>query len=229
MTVHRQLAYTDETVLRGPREASATSLSTPTPNANNTDLFILTAQAETAFFGAPTGSPKNGQKLMFRIKDNGTPQTLHWNAIYASDALPNITIAHNTLYIACIYNEDEEKWDVAINGNVPAPTEDDNEVRYAFSWGTVSSVLLDQVTSGQLVRSIEIIVFEAFNGVGAAVTIGTDDDHDLLAAVTDMDLKTVGTYIINPGYKFLVDTDVKMFHTPGAGASSGNGIVIINF
>jgi hypothetical protein len=104
----------------------------------------------------------------------------------------------------------------------------DDDVRCSFSWGSVSSIIINRMIPDQLVRSIDIVIFEEFNGVGAMVTVGTDVDHDLLVATTQVDLRTVGTYTIYPGHKFLVATDIKMFHTPGAGASSGNGTIIIN-
>ncbi len=53
-----------------PKELVTTiaSSSTPTPNCNNTDIFIITALAEAATFGAPTGTPLNGQKLIIYRK-----------------------------------------------------------------------------------------------------------------------------------------------------------------
>ena len=103
-----------------PRVNSSTSSSTPTPNADNDDIFILTAQAATATFGAPSGTPVQGQILVIRIKDNGSPQTLAWNAIYrAGDiALPATTVTSKTLYLQFIYNSTDSKWDfVSTIGN----------------------------------------------------------------------------------------------------------------
>jgi len=103
------------TSVRNPRLTTATSSATPTPNADTTDLYTLTAQAAGATFGAPTGTPYAGQKLMIRIKDNATAQTLAWNAIYraSSDlALPTTTILSKTLYLGFIYNAVDTKWDL---------------------------------------------------------------------------------------------------------------------
>lgn len=98
----------------GPRVTSATSSASPTPNADNTDLYALTAQAATATFGAPTGTPANGQKLIIRIKDNGTAQTLNWNAAYVAGGptLPTTTVISKTLHLGFIYNTDNSlnKW-----------------------------------------------------------------------------------------------------------------------
>jgi hypothetical protein len=98
-----------------------------------------------------------------------------------------------------------------------------------FSWGSVSSVLIRRMIADEFINLIQVIITEAFNGVGATVTIGTDADPDLLVGTNDINLATVGTYLINPGYMVPSDVDVKLFHNAGAGASAGAGLAIINF
>lgn len=99
---------------RSPRIASTASSATPTPNADTTDIYILTTLAAGATFGAPTGSPVQGQPLIIRIKDNGAAQTLAFNAIYRAvgPALPTTTVISKTMYIGAIYNSTDTKWDV---------------------------------------------------------------------------------------------------------------------
>lgn len=105
------------TLLRATRVTSAASSASPTPNVDTTDFFILTAQSEGATFGIPSGSPANGQKLLIRINDDGTAQTLAWNEIYSADNLPSTTTPSETIYLDCIYNADAEKWDVSVKGS----------------------------------------------------------------------------------------------------------------
>lgn len=97
-----------------PRVSSTTSSSTPTPNADTTDLYCLTALAATATFGAPTGTPVNGQKLMVRIKDNGSAQGLGFNAAYVAGGigLPTTTVAGKIMTLGFMYNTDNSlnKW-----------------------------------------------------------------------------------------------------------------------
>jgi len=98
-----------------PRTTAITSSSTPTPDVSTTDEYIITALAESATFGAPTGTPVQGQKLIIRIKDNGTARSLSWNSIYraSSDlALPTTTTASKTMYLGFIYNSTDSKWDL---------------------------------------------------------------------------------------------------------------------
>ena len=100
---------------------TATS-ATPTPAGDDVDMYTITALAEAATFGAPTGTPTIGQKLIIRIKDNGTARALGWNAIYRAGtdvALPTTTVLSKTLYCGFIYNSADAKWDlVAVVNNI---------------------------------------------------------------------------------------------------------------
>lgn len=97
-----------------PRIESGGSNATPTPNSDTDDMYVLTAQSTTAAFAAPAGTPTQGQKLIIRIKDNGTAQTISWNGIYRAIGvtLPLTTVLGKTLYIGCIYNSTDTTWDV---------------------------------------------------------------------------------------------------------------------
>jgi hypothetical protein len=97
------------------RTVSITNSATPTPNSDTTDIYLVTALAQTATFGAPTGTPTEGQQLIIRIKDNATARSLAWNAIYraSSDlALPTTTIVSKTVYLGFMYNSTDSKWDL---------------------------------------------------------------------------------------------------------------------
>lgn len=97
-----------------PRIGTTTSSATPTPSADSHDQYNVTALAEAATFGAPTGTPTDGQKLILRVKDNGTARALAWNAIYRAmgTALPTTTVLNKTLYLGLIYNAADTKWDL---------------------------------------------------------------------------------------------------------------------
>ena len=95
------------------RSASTASSATPTPDSDTTDTYALTALAEAATFGAPTGAPYDGQKLTSRITDNGTARALAWNGAYRAVgvALPTTTVLGKTVYLGFIYN-DGVAWDL---------------------------------------------------------------------------------------------------------------------
>jgi hypothetical protein len=96
-----------------PRVSTTASSATPTPNGDADDMYTVTALAAGATFGAPTGTPVDGQRLVIRVKDNGTARTLAWNAIYRGIGvtLPTTTVISKTLYIGLKYNTADTKWD----------------------------------------------------------------------------------------------------------------------
>ena len=100
-----------------PRVVTQASGATWSPAGDTTDVFtITTAQAtNVTTISAPTGTPVDGQKLMFRIKCDATPRTLTgWNAIYrfSSDmTAPSTLVASKTFYMGFVYNSTDSTWD----------------------------------------------------------------------------------------------------------------------
>lgn len=97
-----------------PRVSSTTSTSSITPDISSYDQYCVTAQAATLTINAPIGTPVDGDKLIFRILDNGTSQTLSWNATFTAIGvtLPTATTISKTTYVGCIYNANNTRWDV---------------------------------------------------------------------------------------------------------------------
>ncbi|MFN7318724.1 MAG: hypothetical protein ACK5S6_04350 [bacterium] len=100
------------------RTNSITSAATITPTADLSDVYEVTQLATSATIAAPSGTPQTNQKLLIKLRDNGTAQTLSWNAVYrvVETTLPITTTANKTHYIGCIYNTAESKWDVIAVG-----------------------------------------------------------------------------------------------------------------
>ena len=100
-----------------PRIVSAASYTTDTGTSldvSTTDMFVITAQAGALLFNAPGGTPVQGQRLIIRIKDNGTARALTWNAVFRAmgTALPSTTVVSKTLYLGFFYNSTDTKWDL---------------------------------------------------------------------------------------------------------------------
>lgn len=97
-------------------ETTITSSSTPTPvRTGQRSFYSITALAANATFGAPTGTPANGDLLLITVKDNGTARTLAFNAIYTatySFAKPTTTTANKTLLMLFRYNSASEDWEL---------------------------------------------------------------------------------------------------------------------
>lgn len=100
------------------RIGTTASSATPTADADSHDQYNVTALAAAAAFGAPTGTPTDGQTLLYRIKDNGTARALTWNAIFRAVGvtLPTTTVISKTLYVGTVYNAADSKWDVIATG-----------------------------------------------------------------------------------------------------------------
>jgi len=99
------------------RIVSAASYTTDTGtslNIANCDEFVITAQAGALKFNNPSGTPVEGQKLIIRIKDNGTACALTYDTQFRSigNALPTTTVLSKTLYMGLIFNATDTKWDL---------------------------------------------------------------------------------------------------------------------
>lgn len=97
-----------------PRVSSTASTSAISPDVSAYDQYCVTAQAASLAINAPTGTPVDGDKLIFRILDNGTTRSLTWNATYTAIGvtIPTATTPNKMVYVGCIYNAANTRWDV---------------------------------------------------------------------------------------------------------------------
>jgi hypothetical protein len=98
-----------------PRITTITSSATPTVNSDDCDTVTITAQAAniTSMTTNLSGTPTNFQKLIYRIKDDGTARTITWGASFAARgvALPTTTTISKVLTVGFIYNTVTSTWD----------------------------------------------------------------------------------------------------------------------
>jgi hypothetical protein len=90
---------------------------TITPTSDTTNQYTVTALGASATFAIPSGTPVDGQKLIIRIKDNGTTRALTWTTSAGGYrviglTLPTTTVASKVYYIGCLYNSQDSYWDV---------------------------------------------------------------------------------------------------------------------
>lgn len=100
-----------------PRIGTVADAATITPTGDDSDQYNVTALAQSATIAAPSGTPTNGQKLVIRIKDNGTARALTWTTSSGAYravgvTLPTTTVISKVVYIGCIYNAQDTFWDV---------------------------------------------------------------------------------------------------------------------
>lgn len=110
------------TVSNAPRVVAIADAATITPNSATTDIFKTTLGGNRNI-AAPSGVPVSGQKLIGRLKQDGTGSRAPvWDAIYRfpGGSPPVLTTTPNkTDYLGFIYNGDDVKWDnVAITKNI---------------------------------------------------------------------------------------------------------------
>jgi hypothetical protein len=98
-----------------------------------------------------------------------------------------------------------------------------------FSWGDASPTPIYEMDESMILRTVEIIVLEEFDGEGAALSIGTDSDPELFMKKSDNDPKSAGIYSVSPGFQFSSYEEIKVFITPGAAATKGNGKIILEY
>lgn len=102
------------TALGGMKNILTEAVYLTAPNCDNYNMHIITAQNADFTVAAMIGAPTQGQKFIFRFKDNGTARAITWNAIYRAmgTALPSTTVINKTLYLGFFYNATDNKWDL---------------------------------------------------------------------------------------------------------------------
>lgn len=104
-----------------PRVVSAASYTTDTGTSldfSTCDLFVVTAQAGALKFNNPSGTPVHGEKILIRVKDNGTARALTYDTQYRAIGitLPTTTVISKTTYIFGIWNATDSKVDCLATG-----------------------------------------------------------------------------------------------------------------
>ena len=97
-----------------PITITTASTATLTIDSDVNDFIVVTAQAEALTIAAPTGTPVEGQKVIVRIKDDGSARGITFNAIFRAIGvtLPTTTVASKITYLGLVYNSTDTKWDI---------------------------------------------------------------------------------------------------------------------
>jgi galactitol-specific phosphotransferase system IIC component len=93
---------------------SVASSATPTINTDTYDCISITALAAaiTSFTTNLSGTPSNFQRLLVRIKDDGTGRAITWGASFEAKgvSLPTTTVANKVLTVGFLYDSVAAKW-----------------------------------------------------------------------------------------------------------------------
>ena len=98
---------------QGPFVQSVTSSATVTPTFSD-DAVKITAQAAGLTLANPSGTAVPFWGWAIRIKDNGTARSISYGTQYRAIgvSLSTTTVISKTLYLGCIWNNDDSKVDV---------------------------------------------------------------------------------------------------------------------
>lgn len=98
------------------RVGSTASSATPAIDISAYDIFNITALATnitSMTSGLSGGTPTDGQKLIIRIKDNGTSRTITWGASFASSGVATLlaaTVINKQHTVGLIYSSSTSTW-----------------------------------------------------------------------------------------------------------------------
>lgn len=97
-----------------PRVLTITSSATPSINTDLYDAVTITALATniTSMTTSLSGNPNNFDKLMIRVKDDGSARSIAWGTSYEAKGipLPVTTVASKVLTVGLIYDSVTSKW-----------------------------------------------------------------------------------------------------------------------
>lgn len=96
-----------------PRVGTTASSATPSIDTDSFDQYNITALAAAITGVTVTGTPTDGQKLLVRIKDNGTARAITWGSSFMSSGtatLPTTTAISKTHLVGFIYDSVVTKW-----------------------------------------------------------------------------------------------------------------------
>lgn len=111
-----EIAYVSD--IRVKRVVYITSSASITPNADTTDILSITALAVGTTISNPSGTPVDGQRIYFRILDDGNSQTVTWGGQYQTAdgyTLPSATEAAHILFLGAIYDLGNDTWVIGMN------------------------------------------------------------------------------------------------------------------
>lgn len=110
------LEFTGEAWVNVPRVRILAHPSAPIiyPDADLADQVNALSLASDTLIATPTGAPRDGQRLLFRITDDGAPRAIDWALNYreVGVTLPTHTVPSGVLYVGALFNAQASCWDV---------------------------------------------------------------------------------------------------------------------
>lgn len=99
----------------------------------------------------------------------------------------------------------------------------------SFTWQDSSPKFVAKVPAGRTLSWAQLLIQQPFNGSGAALSLGDAADIGRIIPADGNLPREVSGFEVNPCYTYSSATDVLLFISPGLGATSGSGLVSLNF
>lgn len=100
-------------------------------------------------------------------------------------------------------------------------------VTVPFAFGDATPKTLLTLAARRRVLTVQVTVDTPFDGVGAALSVGTAAAPAALLPADAIDPASPGSYAANPVLSFAEATALTLSISPGAGAGTGAGVVIL--
>lgn len=97
-----------------------------------------------------------------------------------------------------------------------------------FAFGDASPMVISPGQPAQVILQITVHIATAFNGAGASLTVGTVASPSLYVESSQLDLAVETEFQINVGKNMTAATDIIATITPGTGATTGAGWILVD-
>lgn len=103
---------------------------------------------------------------------------------------------------------------------------DADVVRVEFAYDTPSPMILATLAAGQTIDRALILITEAFDGVGATLSLGTVAEPGLFLSAAEVAPGRLGQYETDELVPFDAAELLRLTIAPGSGATRGAGILL---
>ena len=153
-----------------------------------------------------------------------------WSATYTDGYAKYDAVYYNgSSYVSNTeYNEDlptAATWDLLAQEGAAGAPGGVNLMTFSYGDATPATIMLANANS--LVAEVQLYILEAFDGVGAAITVGDAVNDIRFMNAFENDPSMIATFNTYPTVKLNAVTDISLYITPGAGAGHGSGLVVI--
>jgi hypothetical protein len=102
------------------------------------------------------------------------------------------------------------------------------EFQMLFNYGDATPKDLMIITADKIIEEVSIILMTDFDDPTSTLSIGDAGDPDRLLETTDNTTQVTGTYLVRPGYKYALNTQLILTIVPGV-STQGDGLVVITY